>query len=105
MDNLVLTIFGGYATWAFTLTFILGFIIGGTATAFKWWLFPIPAFCIILGYGYFTYQIGIAGFTHDWTAGVASIAPLLWLIMSGLAVYKAASVNWDETHSRKEDSK
>lgn len=104
MDNLVSTLFGGYNTWAFALTFILGFIIGGTATAFKWWLFPIPAFCIVLGYGYFTYQIETASFTYDWTAGVATIVPLLWVILSGLAVYRAASASWDSMYNKTEEN-
>jgi hypothetical protein len=50
-----------------------------------------------LGYSYFTYQIEITSFAYDWTAGVASIAPLLWIIMAGLAVYREAFVNWSKT--------
>jgi chromate transport protein ChrA len=104
MDNFVMTIFGGYDTWSFALTIILGFIIGGTATALLfWWLFPIPSFCAVLMYGYFVNQLTTTSFAEEWVAGVAGIIPLLWILIAGLGIFRAASANWNRVRTNAED--
>lgn len=87
MEALINSI-GGYDSWQFAALSMGTVVVGVGLRIWKWYLFPIPSFGILLLAFYINHAVSLLpSNTDSIVLGLAGTLPFLFAVMSGLVLF------------------